>query len=81
MKAIESQYPRIKINVEKELQFYKDVRPLLLPLIADTIDYTNDAFDGGRKILVEGTYVTSWRRPPRTAASAAIHKYPSDRPR
>ena len=58
MKAIESQYPRIKINVEKELQFYKDVRPLLLPLIADTIDYTNDAFDGGRKILVEGANAT-----------------------
>lgn len=62
MKAIESQYPRININVEKELQFYMDVRPLLLPLIADTIDYTNDAFDGGRKILVEGKRreVASW---------------------
>lgn len=54
VKAIESQYPRIRIDVEKELQFYKDKRPLLLPLIADTIDYTNDAFDSGRKILVEG---------------------------
>ena len=58
MKAVESQYPRIKIDVEKELQFYKDKRPLLLPLIADTIDYTNDAFDGGRKILVEGANAT-----------------------
>lgn len=58
VKAVESQYPRIKIDVEKELQFYKDKRPLLLPLIADTIDYTNDAFDGGRKILVEGANAT-----------------------
>jgi adenylosuccinate synthase len=54
VKAIESQYPRIKIDVEQQLSYYQQVRPLLLPLIADTIDYTNSAFDDGKKILVEG---------------------------
>lgn len=57
VKAIESQYPRIKIDVEQQLAYYKGVRPLLLPLIVDTIEFTNSAFDVGKKVLVEGESV------------------------
>ncbi|KAM3571112.1 hypothetical protein VYU27_006855, partial [Nannochloropsis oceanica] len=56
--SVESRYPRIKIDVEKELAYYREVRPLLLPLIQDTIDFTNCAFDSGKKILVEGANAT-----------------------
>lgn len=54
VKAVESQYPRIKIDVEQQLTYYKGVRSLLLPLIADTIEYTNSTFDDGKRVLVEG---------------------------
>lgn len=35
---------------------HHQIREELTPLIADTIDFTNNAFDAGRKILVEGVY-------------------------
>ncbi len=60
--AVEAHYPRIKIDVEGQLAYYREVRPLLLPLIADTIDYTNVAFDAGKKVLVEGACVRAETR-------------------
>ncbi|TFJ80152.1 hypothetical protein NSK_008709 [Nannochloropsis salina CCMP1776] len=56
--SIEARYPRLKIDVEEQLAYYRDIRPILLPLIRDTIEFTNAAFDSGKKVLVEGANAT-----------------------
>lgn len=52
--SVKASYPRLDVDVEAELAYYKKISNKIVPLIADTIEYTNAAFDAGRKILVEG---------------------------
>lgn len=56
--AIKAHYPKLDIDVDQQLAYYKKVRERILPLITDTIEYTNLAFDDGKKILVEGANAT-----------------------
>ena len=54
METVKTSYPRLQIDVEGQLAYYKEISKRILPLTTDTIEYTNAAFDAGRKILVEG---------------------------
>lgn len=56
---VERAYPGIKVDVEKELEYYNSIRGQLLPMITDTITYCNEALGNGKDILVEGANATS----------------------
>jgi adenylosuccinate synthase len=44
----------IEIDIEEQINFYKDAADLLEPLIINTMEYLNDAHKAGKSILVEG---------------------------
>lgn len=44
----------LDIDVEGELQYYKSIAPLILPMTCDTIELANRKYKEGKKILVEG---------------------------
>jgi adenylosuccinate synthase len=56
---LERSYPGFKIDVEKELAYYKSIREEVLSMTVDTIEYTNSALKRGKKVLVEGANATS----------------------
>lgn len=51
-------YPGLEIDVEEQLAFYKSISDRLNEMTVDTIQYTNDAYRNGQKILVEGANAT-----------------------
>merc|ERR1719410_2956892 len=51
-------YEGLQIDVEAELKYYKSIKDRVLEMTIDTIQYTNDAFKNGKKILVEGANAT-----------------------
>lgn len=57
MASVKRGYPRLEVDEEAELAYYKRISEKVVPLIADTIEFTNAAFDAGQKILVEGALV------------------------
>lgn len=44
----------LKIDIEEQINFYKDAAELIQPLIVNTIKYLEDAYKEGKTILVEG---------------------------
>ncbi|GMI10134.1 hypothetical protein TrRE_jg1042 [Triparma retinervis] len=50
--------PGLKIDVEKELDYYRKISPYVQNMTTDTIEYTNQAYLAGKKILVEGANAT-----------------------
>lgn len=57
--ALKQSYPDVEIDVEAELKYYNSIRAELLPMITDTIVYTNKALQEGKNVLVEGANATS----------------------
>mmetsp|Transcript_20201 Transcript_20201/g.20301 ORF Transcript_20201/g.20301 Transcript_20201/m.20301 type:complete len:516 (-) Transcript_20201:177-1724(-) len=55
---LEKNYPELKIDVEKELEYYKSIREEILSLTVDTVVYCNDAYKAGKRILIEGANAT-----------------------
>eukprot|EP01037_Dinobryon_pediforme_P019102 gene19102-19462_t len=55
---LQSAYPELKVDVEKEISYYREVRTQLLPMVTDTVQYCNDALQEGKNILVEGANAT-----------------------
>lgn len=51
-------YEGLEINVEEELAFYKSVAERVSSMTVDTIDYTNQQYKEGKRILVEGANAT-----------------------
>lgn len=51
-------YEGLEINVEEQLQFYKNVADRVSSMTIDTILYTNKQFEMGKRILVEGANAT-----------------------
>lgn len=47
-------YPDFNVDVEAELEKYKEYAEKLRPLVKDTISYLHNALKEGRSILVEG---------------------------
>mmetsp|Transcript_18915 Transcript_18915/g.26873 ORF Transcript_18915/g.26873 Transcript_18915/m.26873 type:complete len:560 (+) Transcript_18915:178-1857(+) len=48
----------LEIDVEAELAYYKSIAPRVLSMTADTIQYTNQAYREGKRILIEGANAT-----------------------
>jgi adenylosuccinate synthase len=44
----------IKVNIEEQINYYKDAVELLQPVITNTIEYINRAYAEGSTILIEG---------------------------
>jgi len=51
-------YQGLKIDIDAQLAYYKSIADRIKSLTVDTIDYTNNQFDEGKKILVEGANAT-----------------------
>jgi len=51
-------YPGLQIDVEGELAYYKSIAKRIKDITVDTIQYTNQAFKDGKRILVEGANAT-----------------------
>lgn len=45
-------------DVEADIEQYKKIVPNVLPLITDSMCYINDAYDEGKRILIEGANAT-----------------------
>jgi adenylosuccinate synthase len=44
----------LKIDIEKQINFYKDAIELIAPLIINTVEYLSKAYLDGKTILIEG---------------------------
>jgi len=55
---LESANPGFKIDINKELAFFRECREKILSMTIDTIEYTNDALAHGKTVLVEGANAT-----------------------
>lgn len=56
---LEGAYPGLKIDVDKEIDYYKSVRAAIISMTTDTITLTHDALKQGKNILIEGANATS----------------------
>ena len=54
VRQVNSQYPDLKADVEKEFKYYQSIRSQILPLISDTVNYCHKATKENKKILIEG---------------------------
>jgi len=51
-------FPGLEIDVEGQLEYYKSISERINAMTVDTIQYTNQAYMDGKKILVEGANAT-----------------------
>jgi len=51
-------FPGLEIDVEGQLAYYRSIAARVGAMTTDTIEYTNDAYDMGKKILIEGANAT-----------------------
>jgi adenylosuccinate synthase len=51
-------YPDIKIDVNAEVKKYLDYYKAISHMIVDSVDYINNAYDSGKRIMIEGANAT-----------------------
>lgn len=51
-------HPGLDIDVDEQLEYYKSIADRVNSMTVDTIQYTNEAYLSGKKILVEGANAT-----------------------
>ena len=51
-------FPGLVIDVEGQLAYYRSIADRISAMTTDTIEYTNDAYSMGKKILIEGANAT-----------------------
>jgi adenylosuccinate synthase len=51
-------YPGFVIDTTKELEYMKSIRSTVLPMLVDSVQFSNEALANGKKILVEGANAT-----------------------
>jgi len=51
-------HPGLEIDVEGQLEYYRSIAGRVSDMTTDTIEFTNDAYDTGKKILIEGANAT-----------------------
>jgi adenylosuccinate synthase len=56
---LERANPGLIIDVDKEIEYYRQVRGQIIGMTTDTISYTHDALKAGKSILAEGANATS----------------------
>jgi adenylosuccinate synthase len=52
------QYEGLAVDIDKQLEYYKAIAPRIQSLTVDTIQYTNQQYHLGKRILVEGANAT-----------------------
>ena len=55
---LQSAYPELQVDIDKELAYFNRIRSQILPMIKDTVDYSNKALANNKSILVEGANAT-----------------------
>ncbi|GBF94224.1 Adenylosuccinate synthetase [Raphidocelis subcapitata] len=53
-----ARFPDLPYDEERDIADYKSYAEKLLPFVTDTIEYVNNAYDSGRRILIEGANAT-----------------------
>lgn len=53
-----SHYEGLEVNVEEQLAYYRSVAQRIREMTVDTIQYTNEQYAAGKRILVEGANAT-----------------------
>mmetsp|Transcript_15481 Transcript_15481/g.31340 ORF Transcript_15481/g.31340 Transcript_15481/m.31340 type:complete len:541 (-) Transcript_15481:2439-4061(-) len=56
--ATMNSYPGLEIDIDGQLAYYKSIAERVGAMTTDTIEYTNDAYDSGKRILIEGANAT-----------------------
>lgn len=56
---LEKANPGLQIDVDKELEYYRNIRGEIISMTTDTITLTNRAIAEGKKVLIEGANATS----------------------
>ncbi|KAL3778754.1 hypothetical protein ACHAWO_011408 [Cyclotella atomus] len=51
-------HPGLEIDVEGQLEYYRSIAKRVTAMTTDTIEYTNEQYDMGKKILIEGANAT-----------------------
>ncbi|OQR86053.1 adenylosuccinate synthetase [Thraustotheca clavata] len=51
-------YPDLDVDVEAEIERYRQLKDQILPITVDSVEYLNKAYITGKKILVEGANAT-----------------------
>jgi len=51
-------HPGLEIDVEEQLAYYKSIADRVNAMTTDTIEYTNQSYHAGKRILVEGANAT-----------------------
>jgi len=51
-------HPGLEIDVEGQLAYYRSIADRVCAMMTDTIEYTNEQYDMGKKILIEGANAT-----------------------
>lgn len=51
-------FPGLVIDVEGQLAYYRSIADRISAMTTDTIEYTNDAYESGKRILIEGANAT-----------------------
>ncbi|GAX11450.1 adenylosuccinate synthase [Fistulifera solaris] len=51
-------FPSLEVDIDEQLAYYKAVAPRVQEMMVDTIQYTNQQYDQGKRILVEGANAT-----------------------
>ena len=46
--------PELKVNVDKEIAYYRSIRDRVEPMSCETVSLVGDSLSAGRKVLVEG---------------------------
>ena len=55
---LQSAYPKLEVNVDKELEYFGRIRDKILPMVKDTVNFSNEALANNKSILVEGANAT-----------------------
>ena len=53
-----SAYPELEIDIEKELAYFWRIREQILPMVKDTVHFSNNALAENKSVLVEGANAT-----------------------
>mmetsp|Transcript_17201 Transcript_17201/g.36086 ORF Transcript_17201/g.36086 Transcript_17201/m.36086 type:complete len:530 (-) Transcript_17201:249-1838(-) len=51
-------HPGLEIDVDGQLEYYRSIAARVGAMTTDTIEFTNEAYDSGKKILIEGANAT-----------------------
>lgn len=51
-------YPNLKVDVDAEIEKYRNIREQVLACTVDSVEYLNNTYIAGKKILVEGANAT-----------------------